>query len=191
MVDGLTFSRMSYGHAIQVTPLQMCMAVAAIANGGTLMKPQIVKEVRDGSGEIVKTYSPEPVHRVCSEKTAGYMKKAMIGVVANPRGTGVQAAIPGVTVAGKTGTSQLYTASGGAIHTGHYCVSFAGFAPAENPSLCAIIVVDDPEANKEDLTGGKLAAPIFSRLVQRCLQNIAVSRVGQPVAASDTKGPHP
>jgi cell division protein FtsI/penicillin-binding protein 2 len=189
--DGLTFSRMSYGHAIQVTPLQMCMAVAAIANGGTLMKPQIVKEVRDDSGEIVQTYPPEPVRRVCSQKTAGLMRKAMIGVVENPKGTGVQAAIPGVTVAGKTGTSQLYNATGSAIKAGHYCVSFAGFAPAENPALCAIIVVDDPVASGEALTGGKLAAPIFSRLVQRCLQNIAVSRVGQPVATSETKGIHP
>jgi cell division protein FtsI/penicillin-binding protein 2 len=165
--------------------------VAAIANGGTLMKPQIVKEVRDASGEIVQTYPPEPVRRVCSQKTAGYMRKAMIGVVENPKGTGVEAAIPGVTVAGKTGTSQLYNATGTAIKAGHYCVSFAGFAPAENPALCAIIVVDDPVASGEALTGGRLAAPIFSRLVQRCLQNIAVSRVGQPVATSETKGIHP
>jgi cell division protein FtsI/penicillin-binding protein 2 len=185
--DGLTFSRMSYGHAIQVTPLQMCMAVAAIANGGTLMKPQIVKEVRDEPGNLVQTFPPEPVRRVCSQKTADSMRKAMIGVVTNPRGTGAQAAIPGVTVAGKTGTSQLYNATGTAIRTGHYCVSFAGFAPAESPSLCAIIVVDDPDASKEDLTGGKLAAPIFSRLVQRCLQNLAVARVGQPVASSNAK----
>jgi cell division protein FtsI/penicillin-binding protein 2 len=185
--DGLTFSRMSYGHAIQVTPLQMCMAVAAIANGGTLMKPQIVKEVRDEPGNLIQSFPPQPVRRVCSQRTADYMRKAMIGVVTNPRGTGAQAAIPGVTVAGKTGTSQLYNATGTAIRTGHYCVSFAGFAPAESPSLCAIIVVDDPDASREDLTGGKLAAPIFSRLVQRCLQNLAVARVGQPVASSNAK----
>ncbi len=188
--DGLTFSRMSYGHAIQVTPLQMCMAVAAIANGGTLMKPQIVKEVRDDAGNVVQDFPPVAVRRVCGEKTAVLMRKAMVAVVENPKGTGVQAAIPGVTVAGKTGTSQLYNANGTAIRSGHYCVSFAGFAPAEEPSLCAIIVVDDPEATKSDLTGGKLAGPIFSRLMQRCLQNIAVSRVGQPVAASDTKRTH-
>jgi cell division protein FtsI/penicillin-binding protein 2 len=185
--DGLTFSRMSYGHAIQVTPLQMCMAVSAIANGGTLMKPQIVKDVRDEAGNVVQTFAPEPVRRVCSERTAGLMRKAMAGVVANPKGTGVRASIPGVTVAGKTGTSQLYNESGTAIHSGHYCVSFAGFAPAESPALCAIVVVDDPDASKEDLSGGKLAAPIFSRLVQRSLQNIAVTRVGQPVASSNPK----
>jgi cell division protein FtsI/penicillin-binding protein 2 len=188
--DGLTFSRMSYGHAIQVTPLQMCTAVAAIANGGTLMRPQIVKDVRDGDGNVVQTFAPEPVRRVCSEKTALAMRKVMMEVVSSPRGTGTQAAIPGITVAGKTGTSQLYNANGTAIRAGHYCVSFAGFAPAENPALCAIIVVDDPEASKEDLTGGKLAAPIFSRLMQRCLQNLAVSRVGQPVAASDSPKAH-
>jgi cell division protein FtsI/penicillin-binding protein 2 len=185
--DGLTFSRMSYGHALQVTPLQMCMAVASIANGGTLMKPQIVKEVRDESGKVIKALQPEAVRRVCSEKTAGLVRKAMTAVVENPKGTGVQAAIPGMTVAGKTGTSQLYTADGRSIRAGHYCVSFAGFAPAENPSLCAIIVVDDPDPASGDVTGGKLAAPIFSRLVQRCLQNIAVSDSRQPVAASSNK----
>ena len=185
--DGLTFSRMSYGHALQVTPLQMCMAVAAIANGGTLMKPQIVKDVRDESGEVLHTFAPEPVRRVCSEKTAATMKKAMIGVVENPKGTGMQAAIPGITVAGKTGTSQLYSADGRSIRTGHYCVSFGGFAPAENPSLCAIIVVDDPKT-KEDLTGGKLAAPIFSRLMQRCLQSMAVAEVGKAPTARNMKG---
>ena len=92
-----------------------------------------------------------------------------------------------MSVAGKTGTSQLYTADGRSIRSGHYCVSFAGFAPAENPSLCAIIVVDDPDPTSGDVTGGKLAAPIFSRLVQRCLQNIAVSEARQPVAASSNK----
>src|SRR5688572_8644982 len=92
-----------------------------------------------------------------------------------------------MSVAGKTCTSQLYTADGRSIRSGHYCVSFAGFAPAENPSLCAIIVVDDPDPTSGDVTGGKLAAPIFSRLVQRCLQNIAVSEARQPVAASSNK----
>lgn len=185
--DGLTFSRMSYGHALQVTPLQMCMAVASIANGGTLMKPQIVREVRDVSGQVIQSFSPEAVRRVCSEKTAATMRKAMVAVVENPKGTGGQAAIPGITVAGKTGTSQLYSEDGKSIRTGHYCVSFGGFAPAENPELCAIIVVDDPTATKEDLTGGKLAAPIFSRLMQRCLQNIAVAQVGQPAGTRNMK----
>lgn len=186
--DGLTFSRMSYGHALQVTPLQMCMAVASIANGGTLMKPQVIKEVRDVSGHVIQSYAPEAVRRVCTEKTAAAMTKAMVAVVQNPKGTGAQAGIPGITVAGKTGTSQLYSEDGKSIRTGHYCVSFGGFAPAENPELCAIIVVDDPTTTKDDLTGGKLAAPIFSRLMQRCLQNIAVAQVGQPAVPRNMKG---
>lgn len=185
--DGLTFSRMSYGHAVQVTPLQMCMAVAAIANGGMLMKPQIIKEVRDARNEVVRTFAQESAGRVCSQRTADLMRQIMVGVVENPKGTGAQARIQNVTVAGKTGTSQLYTPDGKAIWTGHHCVSFAGFAPAEDPSLCAIIVVHDPSTSNEDATGGRLAAPIFSRLMQRCLQTIAVVQTGAPSVDSPLK----
>jgi cell division protein FtsI/penicillin-binding protein 2 len=178
---------MSYGHAVQVTPLQMCMAVAAIANGGMLMKPQIIKEVRDARNQVVRTFAQESAGRVCSQRTADLMRQIMVGVVENPKGTGAQARIQNVTVAGKTGTSQLYTPDGKAIWTGHHCVSFAGFAPAEDPSLCAIIVVHDPSTSNEDATGGRLAAPIFSRLMQRCLQTIAVVQTGPPSVDSPLK----
>jgi len=174
--DGKTFSRMSMGHALMVTPLQMVMAVGAIANGGSLMKPQIIKEIRDEDGTLVQGFSPQEVRRVCSKKTAETLKQAMIGVVTSEKGTGARAAIPGVTVAGKTGTSQLYAKGG--IWQGHYCVSFAGFAPAEDPQLCAIIVVDDPKGEPADLMGGKLAAPIFAQLMKQCLHTVAVANAG-------------
>ncbi|RBP48073.1 cell division protein FtsI/penicillin-binding protein 2 [Roseimicrobium gellanilyticum] len=187
--DGLTFSRMAYGHAMTVTPLQMCMAVAAIANGGKLMKPQIVKEIRDEKGDLVRQFEPQVVRRVCSDKTAKLMTQAMVGVVENPKGTGARAAVDEIMVAGKTGTSQLYKSVGrGGVHEGHYCVSFAGFAPADNPSLCAIIVVDDPSESEETVSGGKLAAPIFAQLMDRCLRTMAIAYNGKTVTASDRKG---
>ena len=173
--DGLTFSRMSYGHAMMVTPLQMCMAVAAIANGGNLMKPQIVKEIRNEKGEVVKSFGPEVVRRACSAKTAEAVKQAMIGVVQHPKGTGIRAALSHTIVAGKTGTSQLYKGLKKGVNEGHYCVSFAGFAPADNPELCAIIVVDDPKQSDDTVSGGKLAAPIFAQLMDRCLRSRSIA----------------
>jgi len=186
--DGMTFSRMAMGHALMVTPLQMCMAVGAIANGGSLMKPQIVKEIHDSHGQLVQSFAPQEVRRVCSKKTADVMKQAMIGVVESEKGTGLKAAIPGVSVAGKTGTSQLYTPDGGGVWQGHYCVSFAGFAPAEDPQLCAIIVVDNPEGDASDLMGGKLAAPIFAQLMKQCLHTMAVANAGTTAGTPFPKG---
>jgi stage V sporulation protein D (sporulation-specific penicillin-binding protein) len=185
--DGLTMSRMSYGHAMMVTPLQMCMAVASIANGGKLMRPQIIKEVRDDSGNVVQQFLPEEVRRVCSTKTATQMKQAMIGVVADEKGTGHLAAIPDIVVAGKTGTSQLYSSTGG-VHKNHYCVSFAGFAPADNPQLAAIIVVDDPQGEPGELMGGKLAAPIFAKLMKQSLHTMAVANAGSSAQGPLLKG---
>ncbi|HSJ02900.1 MAG: peptidoglycan D,D-transpeptidase FtsI family protein, partial [Verrucomicrobium sp.] len=93
--DGLTFSRMAMGHAVTVTPLQMAMGVNVIANGGLLMKPQLIKEVKDEQGNIVRRLAPEVVRRVCSEKTAGLMQQAMMEVVQGQKGTGKQAGIDG------------------------------------------------------------------------------------------------
>ncbi len=173
--DNLTYSRMAIGHAVTATPLQMAMAVSAIANGGTLMKPQLIEEIRDDKGRSLDHLKAEPVRRVCSTKAANLTRAAMEAVVSE-KGTGFKAAIPGIRVAGKTGTAQLYKKNGKGIDDGHYCVSFAGFAPAENPEFTAIIVLDDPHAPQEELLGGILAAPIFSKLMQRSLQQMAVAR---------------
>lgn len=186
--DNLTFSRMAMGHAVTVTPLQMAMAISAIANGGTLMKPMLIKEIRDDKGNMVQKFAPQPVRRVCSEKAATMMREAMISVVNDPRGTGKQAAIPDITVAGKTGTSQRRRDDGRGYEDGHYCVSFGGFAPAENPQLCAIVVLDDPQAPESELYGGKLAAPIFAQLMKQSLHTMAVTQVGSADKTSIAKG---
>lgn len=184
--DNLTYSRMAMGHAVTATPLQMAMAISTIANGGTLMKPQIVEEIRDDKGRILEQLKPVPVRRVCSAKAAALTRAAMEAVVSE-KGTGLKAAIPGIRVAGKTGTAQLYKKNGKGIDEGHYCVSFAGFAPAENPEFAAIIVLDDPHAPQEELLGGILAAPIFSKLMQQSLQQMAVARsnASKPILAKE------
>ena len=174
--DGLTFSRMSIGHSVSVTPLQMVMAAAAIANGGVLMKPQIVREVRDAKGNILTPFKPEPVTRVCSEQAAALVTKAMEGVMLDEHGTGHnKVVVPGVRIAGKTGTSQRRKDHGAGYDKGHYAVSFVGFAPVENPQLCVLVVVDDPEAPANELTGGTLAGPIFAQIMRHSLDQLAVT----------------
>jgi cell division protein FtsI/penicillin-binding protein 2 len=171
--NGLTFSRMAIGQSVTVTPLQVVMAVSAIANGGTLMKPQIIEEISDDHGKVLRQLKPQPVRRVCSTKAADLMREAMEGVV-NEKGTAPKAAIEGVRVAGKTGTAQLYKDNGKAIHEGHYCVSFAGFAPADHPQFAAIVIVDDPEVSHEPILGGAVAAPIFAQMMKQTLDQNAV-----------------
>ncbi len=186
--DNLTFSRMAMGHAVTVTPLQMAMAIGAIANGGTLMKPMLIKEIRDDKGNLTQQFTPQSVRRVCSEKAATMMREAMVSVVNDPHGTGKRAAIPEITVAGKTGTSQRRSDDGRGYEDGHYCVSFGGFAPAENPQLCAIIVLDDPQAPESELYGGKLAAPIFAQLMKQSLHTISVTQAGSADSNTIAKG---
>lgn len=176
--DSLTFSRMAIGHAVTVTPLQMVMAVGAIANGGHLMKPQLIRQVRDDKGVVSRVMKPEVVNRVCSEKAAKEMQRAMEMVVSSKKGTGKRAALEDVRVAGKTGTSQRRMENGRGYEKGRYCVSFAGFAPVDDPQLCMIVVVDDPKGDADDLGGGKLAAPIFSQLMQQSLHAMAVAHQG-------------
>ncbi|MFZ4765092.1 MAG: peptidoglycan D,D-transpeptidase FtsI family protein [Roseimicrobium sp.] len=184
--DKLTFSRMAYGHAIEVTPLQMCLAVGAIANGGFLMKPQIIKQVRNSKGEVIQSFSPEVINRVCSQRAAAQVRDLMIEVIENPKGTGHAAKLDNVRVAGKTGTSQLYDDKTKDVWKDHYRVSFAGFAPAEDPTLCAIVVVHDPKL--KDASGGKVAAPIFAKVMQRCLQKRTLAQGRLPTTAPAFKG---
>ncbi len=188
--DALTFSRMAIGHSVTVTPLQVAMATAAIANGGVLMKPQIVEEIRDDHGNILKHLTPETVRRVCSAKAAATLRDVMEQVVSD-KGTGAKAAIPDVRVAGKTGTAQLYKDKGKGVDEGHYCVSFAGFAPADHPQFACIVIVDDPHAPHEDLYGGALAGPIFAQIMKQSLEQMQVAKPQPAPKPSLAKGGAP
>ena len=167
-----TFSRMAMGYEVSVTPIQLAMAVGAIANGGVLMKPRIVDRVVSADGADVRTLSPQPKHQICKAHTAELIKKAMIRVVTH--GTGKQAAIDDIQVAGKTGTSQRYDEDLKKYVDGHYNTSFVGFAPADDPKIVCIVMMDDPQAERTELYGGKVAAPIFSEIVANALDHLSV-----------------
>jgi len=159
----------SIGQEIGVTPLQMVSAVAAIANDGVLMKPYVVSEIRDADSHILRQVPPQTKRRVISSETARSVTKILEGVVTD--GTGTNAAIPGFRVAGKTGTAQKIDHRTGAYSASRFVASFAGYAPADNPQLAMIVVIDEPQG---DTQGGAVAAPVFSRVGEQVLSYLGV-----------------
>lgn len=162
----------TFGQGIAVTAIQQVAAIGAIANGGELLKPHIVKELRDPhTGAVVKRFPREVVRRVVSESTAKRVRDILETVVSSKKGTGQAYDIPGYHVAGKTGTAQKYNEETGKILEGHYIVSFIGFAPKDNPRLLVYVVVDDPETDQPSSLLGRLTvAPIFNSVMERSLQ---------------------
>lgn len=162
----------TFGQGVTVTAIQQIAAVGAIANGGELLKPHIVKELRDPqTGAVVKRTEREVVRRVVSEATAKQVRDILETVVEEDAGTGRAYQIEGYHVAGKTGTAQKYDPNTGKIMEGHYIASFIGFAPKDNPRLLVYVVIDDPETDELYGRWGKLMiAPIFKSVMERSLQ---------------------
>jgi cell division protein FtsI (penicillin-binding protein 3) len=162
----ISITRIPMGHEIGVTPLQMTMAMATIANGGKLVTPRIVKSITTSDGSTVSTFSPIVLRTVISPQTASEIGSALRGVVSD-RGTAAAAAVPGFTIAGKTGTAQKVDPKGGYEH-GKYVVSFTGYLPAEHPAFVGLVVLDDAHTSIPELNyGGLVAGPIFSRVAEK------------------------
>jgi cell division protein FtsI (penicillin-binding protein 3) len=152
-----SLASISMGQEIGVTPIQMVSAVAALANGGVLMKPYVVSEVRDVQGKFLRQFLPQVKRRVVSPETARTVTSILEGVVTD--GTGAKAAIPGFRVAGKTGTAQKIDPRTGAYSSTLFVGSFVGFVPADNPRLAMIVVIDEPQGES---WGGTMCRPRFS-----------------------------
>ncbi len=161
----LNVATMSIGQSIAVTPIQLLSATCAVANGGTLMKPMLVKEIRNANGETVQTFKPEAIRTVLDNETANQVKKLLENVVSN--GTGRNAFVEGYRVAGKTGTAQVVGDSGGYV-AGKYVASFTGFAPADNPRVAITVMIAEPQGGI--YFGGVIAAPVFQAIMQDTLQ---------------------
>src|SRR3954469_315928 len=162
----ISITRIPMGHEVGVTPLQMTMAMAAIANGGKLIKPRVVKSITTEDGKTVTTFSPTVLRQVISPETAAQVSKALRGVVSD-RGTAAAAAVPGFTICGKTGTAQKVDPKGGYEH-GKYVVSFSGYLPADNPEFVGLVVLDDAKTKNPELNyGGLVAGPIFARIAEK------------------------
>ena len=155
-------SRIPIGQGVAATPLQTAMAVAAVANGGVLMRPMIVSSLVDDKGQIVAKYQSQTVRRVCSEAAALQTVKALKSVVED--GTAEKAKLEHYTVAGKTGTAQKVV-NGEYSHEKYYA-SFIGFFPADNPELCIYVSLDEPQ-RKLGYYGSQTAAPAFKHIAER------------------------
>ncbi|GIU98814.1 MAG: penicillin-binding protein A [Actinomycetota bacterium] len=146
---------------VATNPLHMALVAGAIANGGVLMRPRLVTEVRGPDGRVVETFEPEPISRPMDEMDAALLTAMMVDVV--ERGTGTAARIPGVRVAGKTGTAQH-----GVGRPPH--AWFVAFAPAEDPRVAVAVIVLDGGSLGSDATGGRLAAPIARAVIEAALR---------------------
>ncbi|NLY67488.1 MAG: stage V sporulation protein D [Tissierellia bacterium] len=169
VIKEVNLATMSYGHGIAVTPIQLITAISAIANGGKLMTPRLVSQLVDNEGNVIKTFEPEVKRQVISESTSKTILKLMEGVVSE--GTGSNAYVPGYRVAGKTGTAQKII--DGRYAPGKYIGSFVAIAPADDPKIAVLVIVDEPEGI---YYGGSVAAPIAGELIEETLSYLEVKR---------------
>jgi len=150
----------SFGQGVSVTPLQLAAAFGAIANGGVLMRPFLVRRIESATGELLHETSPVAVRRVIKPETARVATAVLRRVVEERRGTGIKARIEGYPVAGKTGTAQKVT-PGARGYSGKYIGSFVGYLPADAPRAVILVMIDEPAGRG---FGGTVAAPVFQKV---------------------------
>ncbi len=179
-VGPLELATTAFGQGISVTPLQQLMAVSALANGGFLMKPYLVQEIRDAEGTLIERREPEAIRQVVSRETSRRVTEIMEGVTL--RGSGINAAIDGYRIATKTGTAQKVGPDGGYI-PGKYILSLIGFAPADDPQIILYVAVDEVQRGPQ--WGSQVSAPIFRRIMLDVLNYLQVppeDQAGLPAA---------
>ncbi|MBQ7567564.1 penicillin-binding protein 2, partial [bacterium] len=154
----------SFGQAATVTPIQICSAMQAVANGGRRMQPRIVKRVVDDDGNVKLDYPIVEKNRPISEEAAAGLTDMLIKVVSE--GTGQAAAVPGYQVAGKTGTAQVVDSERGGYKEGCYNAAFVGYVPARNPRIVVLVKMENPSP---DIYGGSVCGPIFKEICQHVL----------------------
>lgn len=152
------------GQEVGVTALQLVTAVSVIANGGHLVRPYVVSRIQDRQGQTVRAFGPAAIRQVISQETAERVRRIMTGVVEN--GTGKLARPRQMSVAGKTGTAQKLEPDGTYSHA-KYIASFVGFAPAQDPQLAIVVVVDEP---RPYYFGGVVAAPLFKNVAEDAIR---------------------
>jgi len=153
---------LAIGYEIAATPIQMAMAYGALANGGVLMEPLLIRELRDDEGRVVEAFAPRPVRRVVPEEVAREINRTLVEAVET--GTGTRARLASFEVAGKSGTSRAYGAAG--YDQGAYFASFVGFFPADDPQLVVFVKLDRPQGT---YYGGATAAPVTRATMEAIL----------------------
>ena len=157
----------AFGQGFSITPIQHISAISAVINGGNLMKPLIVKEIRDESG-VLKSYQPQIRNKVISEETSRKMREILESVVSSPTGSGKNAYIKGYRIGGKTGTSEKGRNNDNRI------ASFVGFAPADDPQIVCLIIMDEPQCAIK--YGGTICAPVVGEVIEETLEYMGIER---------------
>lgn len=161
-------SSASFGQTNSLTPIEVCTGICAIANGGKLVKPYVVSEIKDENGNTVSKTQKKEIRRVISEETSKKVRGMMQSVVDN--GTGKNGYVAGYCVGGKTGTStKLGESKEG--EKDKYIMSFAAIAPSDNPQIAMLIIVDEPN---EDSGGGALCAPIAAQVIEQTMHELNI-----------------
>jgi len=160
----------AFGQGISVTGMQIAAALGAVANGGTLHQPRIIREIRDRRGELVDTREPVVVDRLFGEQAADRTRQ-MMGLVVQEGGTGTRARLDHYSCGGKTGTAQKVNSETGRYDRSMWVSSFIGFAPLEDPRIVVVVAVDEP---KRKHYGGTVAGPVFKEVATRTLQYMGV-----------------
>ena len=185
----ISVATQSFGHGLTATPLQVTLAMAAIANGGELLRPSIVRRVLDpATGEVLEAAEREVAGRAVSPEVAATLTRWLVGVVEDPSGTGKRARLDGWRVADKTGTARkVDPISGGYVSDRHFS-SFVGFAPAEAPRVVVGVFLDEP---KGDIHGGEVAAPAFRAIVAEAMRLLGVPSSGAVTPVAQAAPPAP
>jgi len=178
----LSIAAIPMGQEICVTALQMTRAMAAIANGGYVVKPWLVRRVVDNNGEIITDFQHNERHRILSEQTAQTMRSILKGVV--DKGTAKSAQIKGYSAGGKTGTAQKVEPSGTYSHS-KFIASFIGFAPVEKPRFVIAVIFDEP---RPVYYGGVVSAPVFGRIAEKILKYMDVPQENTVVSTGPGEG---
>jgi cell division protein FtsI (penicillin-binding protein 3) len=160
----------SYGQGVSVSTLQLAMAMGAIANGGKLLEPVLVKRINDGRGDVLRESSEHVRREVVPPGVARTVADMLTAVVDG--GTGVEAAVPGFRVAGKTSTAQKVDPATGKYSTERYTAVFVGFVPVDHPRIVIAVVLDEPSIGRY---GGDLAGPVFRRVAEASLRYLGVT----------------
>ncbi len=185
----IALATMSFGQGVTATPLQITFAAAAIANGGMLMKPILVRRVVEPlTGVVLSQTEPTPVRRAVTRESAALITSWLEGVISDPDGTGKRAQLEGWRAAGKTGTAQKADPVTRRYSVDKRFSSFVGFAPASAPRIAIGVFIDEP---KGDVYGGDVAAPAFRELADHALKSLGVppSEPAQPPLAESPTAP--
>ena len=163
-IGPVELATMSFGQSFQITPLQLLRSASAIVNGGRLITPHFAKGIADAEGDVVETFQYEAGEQIISLETSETMKTILESVVSE--GTGSKAYLPGYRVGGKTATSEKLPR-----RSGKYIASFMSFAPAENPQVMALVLIDEPQGV---YYGGTVAGPVMQELLQNILPYLGI-----------------